>query len=163
MDLVKDDFIGMIQFIETRKKCKRSNHCKRDPANFPLRIRFSGIRTSILSSVSPSQSKEHSMQTKYASQSRGVPLAVSGESRQCPSLDGVIFPLTFLDGREVANLRRDVLPLLCSLLRWLSIVVEILEVYRRQVDAPRGYRAGEEVLQGSEPELLHPYRLVAYA
>ena len=34
---------------------------------------------------------------------REIPLAVSGKYRRRPSLDAVTSPLTFLDGREVAN------------------------------------------------------------
>jgi hypothetical protein len=52
MDFIKDDFIGMIQFIETRKKGECTNRGKRDPADFPLRICFTRIRTGILQSAS---------------------------------------------------------------------------------------------------------------
>ena len=52
MDFIEDDFIGMIQFIETRKKSECTNRGKRDPADFPLRICFTRIRTGILQSAS---------------------------------------------------------------------------------------------------------------
>ena len=70
-------------------------------------------------------------------------------------------PLGYPASRRCSGSRRDILPLLRGLLRRLSIIVEILEVYGRQVDAPRRDGTGEEVLQSPEPELLHPYRFVS--
>ena len=77
---------------------------------------------------------------------------------------GEELPLRLWDAQlleGVPDLRRDVLPLLRGLLRGLRVVVEVVELYRREVDAPRGDWPRLEVLQRLQPELLHPDRLVS--
>jgi hypothetical protein len=55
MDFVKDNFVWMMQFVETRKECKRSDYCQRNSADGPLCIRFRRICARVLPLTSLTQ------------------------------------------------------------------------------------------------------------
>src|SRR5208282_5339081 len=91
-------------------------------------------------------------------------------------LEAVVYLLAFIDRpyaceelslrlgdaellESVPDLTGNVLPLLRGLLRRVGVVVEVLEMDWREVDAPGRHRSVHEVLQCPHPEILHPTRL----